>query len=113
MKDTGGFAGALLMDLSTAFDCLNHGLLLATLNAYDFGRCALKLFHSYLSNRRERVTINGSYSTWGEYNLGVPRGLVLGSLLFNTYIANIFYQMNGTNICNYADDALYTNDRAV
>ena len=102
--DSGGFAGAVLMDLSKAFDCLNHELLLAKLHAYGFSKSALTLIHSYLSNRRQRVKINGSFSTWKDTNLGVPQGSVLGPLLFNIYINDIFLLMNGTEICNYADD---------
>ena len=112
--DKGGFAGALLMDLSKAFDSLNHELLLAKMYAYGFSRSALTLIHSYLSNRKQRVKINGSYSTWRETNLGVPQGSVLGPLLFNIYITDLFHLMNGTEICNYADDTtLYSCDREV
>ena len=57
-----GFAGAILMDLSKAFDCLNHELLIAKLEAYGFSRSALKLVYDYLSNRKQRVKINGSFS---------------------------------------------------
>ena len=112
--DNGGFAGALLMDLSKAFDCLNHELLLAKLHAYGFSRSAIALIHSYLSNRRQRVKINGSFSTWKNTNLGVPHGSVLGPLLFDIYINDIFLLMNGTEICNYADDTtLYSTDYEV
>ena len=79
-RDKGGFVCALSMDLSKAFDCLNHELLLAKLHAYDFSRSAVTLIHSYLSNRRQRVKINGSFSMWKEINLGVPQGSVLGPL---------------------------------
>ena len=85
------------MELSKAFDCLNHELLLAQLHAYRFSRSALAVIHSYLSNRRYRVKINVSFSTWKETNLGVPQDSVIGSLLLNTYI-------QGTEIYNYADD---------
>ena len=62
--DKGGIAGALLMDLSKAFDCIDHEFLIAKLHAYGFGRGALFMIHSYLSQRRQRVKINGSFSTW-------------------------------------------------
>ena len=55
--DRKGLAGAILMDLSKAFDCLNHELLIAKLEAYGFSRSALKLVYDYLSNRKQRVKI--------------------------------------------------------
>ena len=61
--DKGGIAGALLMDLSKAFDYIDYELLIAKLHAYGFGRmCPTHDFH-YLSQRRQRVKINGSFST--------------------------------------------------
>ena len=104
--DSGGFADAVLMDLSKAFDYLNQELLLAKLHAYGLSKSALTLIHSYLSNRRQRVKINGSFSAWKDTNLGVPQGSVLGPLLFNIYIIDIFLLMNGTEICNYTDDTM-------
>ena len=55
--------GALLTDLSKAFDCLNHDLWIAKLNAHGFSLPALRLIHDYLSNRKQRSRINDSYST--------------------------------------------------
>ena len=92
------------MDLSKAFDCLNHGLLIAKLNAYGFSTSALRLIHSYLNERKQRVKINGSFSTWKETTIGVPQGLVLGPLLFNIYLNDLFMFVNDAQICNYADD---------
>ena len=83
--NNGGFAGALLMDLSRTFDSLNHELLLAKLHAYGFSRNVLTLVHSYLSDRKQRARINDSYSTWRETNLGAPKGSVLGPLLLLIY----------------------------
>ena len=70
--DKGKVFGALLTDLSKAFDCLNHELLVAKLNAYGFTLPALKLVHDYLSDRKQRTRVNNSYSTWFEILFGVP-----------------------------------------
>ena len=56
--DKGKSYGALLTDLSKAFDCLSHYLLLAKLHAYAFGLSELKLIHSYLRNRKQRTKID-------------------------------------------------------
>ena len=62
--DKGGYGGGILMDLSKAFDTLDHELLIAKLHAYGFNKNALGLIKSYLSDRWQRVKINESYSTW-------------------------------------------------
>ena len=102
--DNRGLAGAVFMDLSKAFDCVNHGLLIAKLSAYGLNMDALQLIRSYLSNRQQRVKINSSFSDWKEIKIGVPQGSVLGPLLFNVFINDIFWFANRTKICNYADD---------
>ena len=97
-------AGIILTDLSKAFDCIRHDLLLAKLQAYgmDFG--SLNYMFNYLSNRKQRVRINNEFSEWEDIKYGVPQGSILGPLLFNIYIADLFTFDDTCNIINYADD---------
>ena len=70
--DQGGAYGALLTDLSKAFDCLHYEYFIAKSNAYGVDMPSLKLINPYLSKRRQRIKINGVYSSWSEILLGVP-----------------------------------------
>ena len=96
--------GVLFMDLSKAFDCLPHGLLVAKLRAYGLTHSACELMGSYLSGRRQRVKIAGTKSKWNSLDKGVPQGSILGPLLFNIFVNDLFYFIERGTLYNFADD---------
>ena len=102
--DNGKVFGILLTDLSKAFYCLSHELLLAKLHAYGFSISALRLIYCYLANRKQRAKINSSYSSWEEILFGVPQGSILGPLLFNVFLCDMFFVPSHTDFASYSDD---------
>ena len=96
--------GVLLTDLSKAFACICHDLLIAKLNAYGLSLPALKLVHNYLQNRKQRTKNGTAYSLWEEIFSGVPQGSILGPLLFNIFLCDLFLTIEGNYFTNYADD---------
>ena len=106
--------GALLIDLSKTFDCLTHDLLIAKLSAYGFNVSALRFVHSYLKNRMQRTKTNSEYSSWEEIMFGVPQGSILGPLLFNILLCDLFLVMENIDTASYADDNMpYTTGNSI
>ena len=106
--------GALLTDLSKAFDCLLHDLLIAKLNAYGFNMSTLWFVHSYLKNRIQWTKINSEYSSWEKIMFGLPQGSILGTLLFNILFCDLFLIMKNIDIASYVvDNTPYTTGNLI
>ncbi len=102
--DENKFVGTVLMDLSKAFDCIPHGLLIAKMKAYGLSNYACEFMASYLSDRYQRVKISNEKSSWMPLLKGIPQGSSLGPFLFNIFMNDLFYFIETCSLTNYADD---------
>ena len=92
------------MDLSKAFDFVPHTLLIAKMHAYGFDMNSLIFFYSYLKRRKQCVKINNVYSSFQILLSGVPQGSILGPILFNIFINDLFLWIEQAELHNFADD---------
>ena len=86
--DKGGFVCTIFMDLSKAFDTMNHDLLIAKLGAYGFQK--LSFMKSYLTKKRQLIRVKSNSSGWERMISGVPQGSILGPMLFNIFLNYLF-----------------------
>ena len=116
--DKGLITPTILMDLSKAFDTIDHPLMLQKLLRYGFDTHSMFWFNSYLQNRLQYVKVGNILSNAAKVSCGVPQGSVLGPTLFNLYINEIPAMLkklssNDSNIHGYADDLqLYSSCKA-
>ena len=100
-----------MIDLSKAFDTINHNLLIEKLDAYGIRGVELSWFSNYLSERRQRVLLDGVHSEWTRLTKGVPQGSILGPMLFLLFVNNLSDVVQHCTVNLYADDTtIYSTD---
>ena len=102
------FIGAVLMDLSKAFDCIPHDLLIAKLHAYGLSFDTVNFLNSYLKDRKQNVKINNIFNAFQNILSDVPQGSILGPILFNIFLNDLFLCIKKSDLHNFADDHTIT-----
>ena len=100
---------SFFLDLKKAFDTIDHNILLYKLGMYGFRGNCLKWLSSYLSNRIQRVVVNGVSSSWSKIEWGVPQGSILGALLFLLYINDLLKACETSEVLLFAYDTNLTS----
>ena len=102
--DDNKLVGVVMVDLSKAFDMVNHSALLKKMERYGVRGQELRWFHNYLSGRQQRVCLGEEKSGWTDIKKGVPQGSILGPLLFTIYVNDLPKTIGKCDMKQYADD---------
>ena len=103
-SDKNLFTGALLMGSSEEFDCIPHDLLIAKLHAYGLNCDTVTFLNSYSNNRKQNVRINNIFSALQYILSAVPQGSILGPILFNIFLNDLFLCIKKSNLDNFSND---------
>ena len=106
--DKGDYAVSIFLDLSKAFDTVNHSILLSKLLFYSILNSDIIWFQSYLNKRKQRAFVNGVMSDTISISTGVPQGSNLGPLLVLIYINDFIQASNFFSMRLFADDTFLT-----
>ena len=102
--EDGNYVAGIFIDLEKAFDTVNHDILIQKLLYYGFRGNSQKLIKSFLTNRKQCVSINGFESEKLDVTCGVPQGSTLGPLLFLIYINDLRLSLKFSTASHFADD---------
>ena len=103
--DRGGYVDVVYCDFMKAFDTVPHGRLIQVLHHYGVDDYLVTWTKGFLTNRRQRVVVNGQNSSWYEVKSGIPQGSVLGPVLFVVCINTMVDVVDNSEVFLFADDA--------